>query len=184
MSTEVERIYCEISSLKKIIDEHGGPSDIVAFEALAAKCLLLAAASYYEKTVCGIIERHAKDIGASDAFVEFINNQALSRKYHTLFDWEKSNVNKFVRLFGGLFFKFMETKLACDDIKEAAREFMALGQGRNLLVHNNFAEYAMGLTSEDIKNKFDAALPLMTFFAESLRAFESSNSAPNGEDVP
>jgi hypothetical protein len=105
MSTEFGRIYCEILSLKKIVDQHGEPSDIVAFEALAAKCLLLAAASYYEKTVCGIIEKHAKDIGASEAFVEFINNQALSRMYHTLFDWEKSNINKFVRLFGGSFFR-------------------------------------------------------------------------------
>jgi hypothetical protein len=42
----------------------------------------------------------------------------------------------------------------------------------------------MGLTSEDIKKKFDAALPLMTFFSESLREFEINNAVPEDEDVP
>jgi hypothetical protein len=182
MSTEVERIYSEIAALKETIAKSGTPSDLVAFESLAAKCILLAAASYYEKAVCSIVVEYAQNAGASEVFLEFLNNQALNRKYHTLFEWDRNNVNKFIRLFGNSFFKFLESKLAADNIKEAAKEFMFLGRSRNMLVHDNFAEYALDITAEDIKKKFDVALPLLAFFAESLIEFGKEKSLPDSDN--
>ena len=85
MSTEVERIYSELISIKAAVE--GSPSDLVAFEATAAKSLLLAAASYFEKAVCEIIKNHARSVWNSLALVSFLDKQALERKFHSFFDW-------------------------------------------------------------------------------------------------
>lgn len=172
MNTEVERIYLEIVSARDIISKHGTASDIIAFEAMAAKYVLLSAASYFEKTVCDAILKYAESAGTSPAILSFIDGQALKRKYHTLFDWECSNINKFIRLFGNDFFKFMEPKLAEDGVRNAIQEFLFLGQTRNALVHDNFAEYKLDVTADDIKAKFDSACPLMNILTDSFAEFD------------
>jgi hypothetical protein len=172
MSNEIERIYSELTSIKEVITKNGSPSDIVAFEAIAAKSLLLAAASYFEKTVLELILKHAEKVTNSTAVVSFLDRQALKRKYHFLFDWESTNINKFIRLFGDRFGDFMAPRLAEETIKTAVKDFVFIGQTRNELSHNNFSEYSMQMTAEDIKSKFDSALPLVTFLAKSLNEFE------------
>ncbi len=151
MSTEVTRTYLELNSIKRVVLDHGMPSDIIAFEAMAAKCFLLAAASYFEKATCAVIRNHTERITGSLAIVSFLDKQALERKYHTLFDWKQSNINKFIRLFGNEFYNFVAPVLDRDKEKNAAIEFMTLGQMRNKLVHENFSEYLLEHTLDDIK---------------------------------
>lgn len=183
MSNEVERVYSELASVKDSISKNGSASDLVAFESIAAKSFILAAASYFEKAVCDLLVKHAENMSKSTTLVSFLDKQALNRKYHTLFNWEAANINKFLRLFGNDFFEFMGPKLAEDKIRTAAKEFLFLGQTRNELVHNNFSEYSLQITTEDIKGKFDTALPLMAFLAQSLEEFEQSRlQAPNSDD--
>jgi hypothetical protein len=172
MSNEIERIYLEITSIKEVVSRNGSPSDIIAFETIAAKSLLLAAASYFEKAILDLIKNHAGNMSNSKAIVSFIDRQALNRKYHMLFDWESNNINKFIRLFGSNFNDFMTPKLTEENVKNAVKEFMFIGQTRNDLAHNNFSEYSMQLTLEDIKTKYDVAFPLMAFLADSLKEFE------------
>jgi len=182
-SNEVERIYSEIISIKDVISKGGAPSDIVAYEAIAAKGLILSTASYFEKAVRELLIKHAESMFNSAALISFLDNQALYRKYHTLFDWERTNINKFIRLFGNYFFDFMEPRLTDEKIKNAIREFMFLGRTRNELVHNNFSEYPIEITSEDIKGKFDIALPLIAFLSQSLSEFEQANpKTPDSND--
>ncbi len=170
MSTEVERIYSELISIKALVE--GSPSDIVAFEAIAAKSMLLATASYFEKAVCEIIKNYAKSVWDSMVLISFLDKQALYGKYHSLFDWNSSNINKFIKLFGNEFYQFIEPSLTEDHVKAAIKEFMLLGRLRNDLVHNNFSEYPMQFTSKEIKTKFNIAFPLIRFLAESLTKFE------------
>jgi len=182
-SNEIERIYSEIISIKDVISKDGTPSDVVAYEALAVKSLILSTASYFEKAVRELLIKHAESMFYSTALTSFLDKQALYRKYHTLFDWEKTNINKFIRLFGNEFVNFMEQRLADEKIKDAIKEFMFIGQTRNELVHNNFSEYSIEITSEDIKKKFDIALPLMPFLVRSLFEFEQAKPpAPDSND--
>lgn len=179
MSNEVERIFSELVSIKEVIDKNGSPSDNVAFEPIATKTITLAAASYFEKAVCEILKKHAESMSNSTALVSFLDNQALNRKYHTFFDWKSTNINAFVRLFGNQFYVFMEPKLAEENIKNSIKEFIFIGQTRNELVHNNFSNYSIQLTLKDIKGKFDVALPLMAFLAESLSQFDAVVASEN-----
>lgn len=171
-SNEVERIYSEIISIKDMISKCGTPSDIVAYEAIAAKSLMLSSASYFEKAVREVLIKHAESMFNSTALISFLDNQALNRKYHSLFAWDTTNINMFLRLFGSEFYDFVKPKLTDENIISAIREFMFLGRTRNDLVHKNFSEYPIEITSEEIKRKFDTALPLMTFLAQCLFEFE------------
>ncbi len=183
MSNEVDRIYSELNAIKGVITDMGSPSDIVAFEPIASKSMLLATTSYFEKVICEMIMNHAERMSKATTIVSFIDKQALRRKYHTLFNWEKSNINKFIRLFGPQFSEYIEPQLNKDEIKSAVKEFMLLGQMRNELVHNNYSEYPMQMTTGDIKGKFDTALPLMVFLAESLSQFELARlQEPNSHE--
>ncbi|MGD0885387.1 MAG: HEPN domain-containing protein [Thermodesulfovibrionales bacterium] len=180
---EIERIYSEIISIKDVISRDGTPSDIVAYEAIAAKSLILSTASYFEKVVRELLIKHAESIFNSTALISFLDKQALYRKYHTLFDWDRTNINKFIRLFGNEFYDFMEPRLTDEKMINAIKEFMFIGQIRNELVHNNFSEYSIEITSEDIKRKFDMALPLMPFLVRSLVEFEQAKlQAPASND--
>lgn len=40
--------------------------------------------------------------------LNFLQKQALERKYHTLFEWDQKNANKFFGLFGGDFKKYVQ----------------------------------------------------------------------------
>ena len=93
---EVERIYQELIALRTIIGKAESPSDQNAFEALAAKTLLLASASYFERLICENIADAARSSGTSDALIQFIVKQGLNRKYHALFNWRNNNINEFL----------------------------------------------------------------------------------------
>ena len=97
---EVARIHSELLALREIVVLAQSPSDLIAFDVLAAKSLLLAAASHFERQLCDGIETAAAETGAGAPIVNFISKQALKRKFHTLFDWEKTNINNFLGLFG------------------------------------------------------------------------------------
>ena len=185
ISTDVDRVYAELQSIQVILTEHGSPSDVVAFETFAAKTLLLAAASYFEKTVIGLINEHMTAASLSSTVPYFLNKQALTRKYHTLFDWEKDNIKAFVKLFGTDFQQVTLSYLAEEQGGLAAAAFMQVGSLRNLLVHNNYANYDIGKNSGEIYTSYTQALKLLpllrTAFQECLSLF-AARVDTNGED--
>lgn len=155
---EVERIHEELVALRQIISNAQSPSDLNAFDVLAAKSLLLAAASYFERQICDGIEHAAGQTGATPEFVNFISKQGLKRKFHTLFDWEKTNVNGFLGLFGPEAKKVMDDEIRSDTkLQSAVQDFLFIGSQRNQLIHNNFASYPLSVDTKEIWEKFGRA---------------------------
>ena len=178
--TEVERIYLELSALRDLTVKAESPSDINAFESLAAKALLLAAASYFERRICEAIEATARDTGAAGPFVNFISKQGLERKYHQLFDWDKPNVNRFLGLFGADYKKIMDEDIQADDVLTTAiRDFMYLGSQRNQLVHKGFASFLLESNMIEIWDKFLSASKFLDWLPKKLVGL----SAPKQPDV-
>jgi len=170
---EVERIHGELLSLREIVASANSPSDLSAFDSLASKALLLAAASYFERVICDAIEGTARDTGTSEPFVHFISKQGLKRRYHQLFDWDKTNANSFFSLFGPEFKTSMEAEIKTNDsLKTAVTDFMYLGSQRNQLVHQNFASFLLDPSLEDLWTKFRSALKFAEWLPSKL--FESS----------
>ena len=85
-------------------------------------------------------------------------SKIIERQNHTLFDWKANNTNAFWKLFGEATKDSVRQRINSDDtLKTAEQSFIELGRQRNLLVHENFAEFDVNITVEEIYKKYRAA---------------------------
>ena len=104
--------------------------------------------------------------------LNFLQKQALDRKYHTLFDWDQKNANKFFGLFGTDFKQFVQKLIECDEqIKQQQKDFLELGKLRNLIVHKGIEAYSLTSDLDTIKMKFDNSLEFAIFFCNAFCNF-------------
>lgn len=168
--TDVDRVYAELKAVIEVVRVGGDVSDVVAIEAIAAKSLLLAAASHFERAIGDVIRGVAEESGTKLTYRHFIDKQALDRKYHTMFAWEAKNINRFLGLFGKESAARMAEAAKDDDISAAISDFILLGATRNLLVHENFAGFSLELTFEEVYARFESAVRLVDWLTQQLRS--------------
>lgn len=179
---DVERVYHELSAVRDLLRAQGTPSDVVAFEQLAAKTLLLCAASYFERSICSSLLEVAGETGSVQLFCTFIEKQALERKFHSMFDWKQPNANKFFALFGQEFSVWIRKQIRDDaGIDQSVREFMFVNNQRNILVHGNFAAISAEVTFEEAWSKYQAALRFVEWLSIKLREAAAGLPAPEPE---
>jgi hypothetical protein len=124
------------------------------------KVLLLSVASYFEVKVTELL----KQILLAEQCImvkSFLDKKALSRQYHTLFQWDQGakGVNQFFGYLGTDFKSFMSKKQeASTELQDAIADFMQLGAARNSMVHGNYATFKLDMTADDVKQKFESAL--------------------------
>lgn len=198
--TIIDQLHADFSAIVQRL-----PNDEISLrnvaEEIFRKGLLLAAASYFEKQIVTVIQDLVRTWGNdTTALNEFVRIKALERQYHTLFDWERSNANKFFGLFGDDFKAFMTVKCRDDGhLGDAIKAFLELGRERNRLVHLDFGSFALEKTAEEIyelyrraKSFVDVLAACFAEFNPNLRvAAESSSvsgptamSAANGTSSP
>lgn len=175
--SDVERIHEELLSLREIVSGSKSLSDVNAFENLAAKTLLLAAASFFEKSISQTILGCAKQTGTNEIFANFLEKQALERRFHSMFQWEAPNINRFLALFGTETKKAMENEIKDNELLSSAMsDFIYINSQRNLLVHNNFGAFSLDTAMDDIWRKFSSAKHLSDWLPKKLT--EVSSGAP------
>ena len=178
---EVERVYQELLDLRNIVAKAESPSDQIAFGTFAAKTLLLASASYFERQICENIANAARGAGTSDVLVQFIVKQGLERKYSALFNWKQNNINGFLAIFGDEAKKLMEGEIKADDsLKQATKDFLFIGSQRNDLVHNNFASFGLNYDMMEIWQKHQSASKFSEWFSECLSKLCAAASSKDG----
>ena len=116
--------------------------------------------------------------GSHEVITDFIDKQALERKYHSLFQWEASNANKFFSLFGEDMKKSLALEAKQDPPSSAISDFLFLGATRNELVHENFAAFSLDVTADDIMRKFRNASTFVDWFRSKLEAV-TAEAEPN-----
>lgn len=122
-----------------------------------AKIILLSVASYFETSITEVMKINL-NISCCPLTANFLDKKALSRQYHTLFQWEQSNANAFFSLFGDDFKAFMSSKVKeQSELDNAIKDFLLLGSLRNQLVHKNFVTFSLQITAADIMSKFESA---------------------------
>ncbi|WP_028206628.1 HEPN domain-containing protein [Paraburkholderia nodosa] len=158
--TEVDRLYEESSGLINFLS----PTSEISFQSMAGdnfrKVLLLAAASFFEYRICEIVTEFFRiRSNNSTMVVNFLRNKAISRQYHSWFDWDNStNANKFFALFGDEFKASIVTRVReTPDLKLAIEAFMEIGRERNKLVHQNFATFSMEKSLSEIFERYKQA---------------------------
>jgi hypothetical protein len=170
-TTAIDRLYTEHRDLEAHLLEHGQISFVSNVDANFRKALLLAAASYFEVRIRDCILDFVKERAARDELVTaFLKNKAIERQYHTYFDWEKTNANKFFSLFGPGFKERMAAAVAGNEqLKQAIAAFLEVGALRNNLVHQDFASFPLDKTVDDIYRLYKAALEFVDVLPTKLR---------------
>ena len=126
-----------------------------------SKNILLSVASFFEKEITDIIFEFAKTRSNNDdLIVSIIMIKAVKRQFHTYFSWDEAkNANSFFAVFGEDF-KAKMTKKVKEDAKleDSIKAFLQLGQERNKLVHQNYAEAILEKTAEEIYKLYQQAM--------------------------
>jgi hypothetical protein len=141
------------------------------------KHLVMAATSYFETEVRQAIEGFASSASENNpAIISLIKQKAIERQYHTYFDWDKRNANKFFSHFGESFSARCKQDVQTQkDLAEAIAAFLELGEMRNKLAHLNFALYPIEKTSDEIYELYNKATRFLHYIKTSL--VEASSSA-------
>lgn len=190
MQNPVEQLKKEYDSLVEYLNSTQQPSLISDLNKNFRKVLLLSAGSYFEHEVTTLLSNFVRSKSNNDdRIINFLEKQAISQKYHTLFSWgEKDkpdkpvkNANTFFKLFGDTFKTQVELdlKVVTGDSPEtielkkgrndSIEAFIEIGHLRNILVHSNFAAYNYDQkTTDEIFNLFKKALPFLEFISQKL----------------
>lgn len=175
----VDTIYGEFQDAVTCLREAGQISLQVMLEANLRKTLLLSAASYFEVQLTKEIKGFTEEItSGNDLIKALVEQKAISRQYHTWFDWDKPNANKFFSLFGPTFKDHMVAVQANDpQVTEWIKAFLTIGNSRNLLVHSDYASYYIDRTPDEIYALYQAANRFVAAVGEELRACSANNAA-------
>lgn len=104
--------------------------------------------------------------------LNFLKNQALDRKFHTLFQWDKNNANKFFSLFGSEFKGYIADKFKEDQrYKTYEKDFLELGNLRNLIVHEGIYTYSLVRTIESVYKLYKNSLNFVVLICKSLCSY-------------
>ena len=156
------------------------PSMAIMMESTLSKVLVLACASEIEADLQGIVIEYFQEVlPASSIALEFVRNKAISRQYHTYFDWDAANANKFFSLFGTSFKSDVSALVRADpELADAIRSFLELGLLRNNLVHQSYAAFTLEKTADEIFGLYEKARDFLSTLTQLLRSVGSTTEEP------
>jgi len=171
VATLVEVLYKDSIEVVQYLLEQGEISYSNTLGGAVPKIVLLAAASYLEVEVCRHInEFYGEVTGQQNEAVAFVNNKAVSRQYHTFFDWRSGSANSFFRLFGEDALSHFKVRMGSDvDLVVAVKDFCSLGNLRNQLVHGNYAAFALERTAQEIFVLYESTSRFVERIPELIR---------------
>ena len=186
----VDTLRQEYKDIEQYLADNTQVSMLNDFNKTSRKVLLLSASSYFEHEVTKVLKDFVSNISNGDErIINFLQKQAISGKYHQIFDWGSTsdptksakNANKFWSLFGEDFRKSIdeeikdnqndtpEVKLSKKNIRESIEGFLEIGHQRNVLVHSNFALYNYEQkTIDEIYDLFKKAEPFVEYLRSKL----------------
>ena len=152
----VQAVFEEFSAASDQLAKLGEVSLELTLKKNAAKLVLLGAASEFEVALCEVVRDFVRlSANNDDRIASLVEKKAISRQYHTWFDWNKPTANPFFSLFGSEFSDSMKKLIKEDDkFSASVSSFLEIGQLRNSLVHNNFSTFYMEKTAEEIHNSY------------------------------
>ncbi len=134
------------------------------------RSLILAVASHFEAEISAIVRalpgHHSKN---NPMLIALVDQKAVSRQYHTYFQWEGTSGNSFFSMFGPAYKAMCQKKVKEDSsFDQSVRAFLSLGSTRNQIVHLNFVEFSVDKTPEDIIKEFRLAQTFVDYVRSSL----------------
>ena len=179
----VERLYGDFNQLRGFLQDGQDGNGMVLLPVVEEnfpKALLLAVASHFEKRLTEIVKDFIKEVTTDDhPIVSLVEAKAIERQYHTWFAWRERNANLFFRLFGAGFKQYAQGQVNQEDgLQDSIRAFLEIGNERNQLVHEDFANFQMNKTSEDVYELYQSATLFVEWFPRAIREFSSADGEP------
>jgi hypothetical protein len=144
-------MYEDHRSVLSYLEDQQQASHHATLQTTLPKVLLLAAASEFEERVCNVLRDHVSAHTLDNKLLDLIEQKAIRRQYHTLFDWDSRNAGKFWSLFGQDFKSGMKKYCAQDSkLTSHISAFMEIGSLRNHMVHNNYASFVLEKTLDEV----------------------------------
>jgi PHD/YefM family antitoxin component YafN of YafNO toxin-antitoxin module len=167
----VDTLYDEYKRLTEFLLKNNEPSYFIIVENSLRKNLILASSSYFEHSITTTILNYFQFLSKENVLLtEFVKNKAISRQFHTYFNWNDSNANSFFGLFGPNFLAYMKSKIKSDEkLVISIKDFLELGGERNRIVHQNFASYNIDKTADEIFNAYKSARYFIDRFDKYLK---------------
>ncbi|MGI8499619.1 MAG: HEPN domain-containing protein [Hassallia sp.] len=166
----IDSIYKENLELLKYLQEQKEISFASQFDRTFKKSLLLSSASFFEEEICRIVQAFVERKTSNDKCItSLVKSKVIERQYHTYFDWKGNNANSFFKLFGDDFKKQLSEKVKNDPTLDSSiKAFLELGNMRNCLVHQNFANYIIDKTAEEVYQLYQKAMVFVQYLSDHL----------------
>lgn len=169
-SAKIKMLYDDYVALSSFFCSQNQISFATCINDVYRKSLLISAASFFEVEICKAIYGAAEKKGkANRAFVNFIENKVIKRQYHTFFAWNSPNTNNFWGLFGEDFKKNIRLEIKERKLEDAESAFLYIGRERNNLVHNDYVNFIINATFEEIYSKYKAACDFVDFIVDTIK---------------
>ncbi|KAA8885088.1 hypothetical protein F3087_30045 [Nocardia colli] len=157
MTGPVRSLYEDYRGLVEDLKDRS-PSGLAALNRTYHKVILVAAASSLENQVKRVIESMFREHGR-DELSFFVADRVMSRGYHQLFDWNNEKAKILFSSFGPGCAKLFEQTLKNDnEFNKEHFAFMRLGKLRNMLVHRDYATYALDETPDELYELYRLAV--------------------------
>lgn len=175
----VDTIYNDFRDAVQVLQDAKQISLQIMLEANLRKTLLLGAASYFEMRLTREVQAFTDEVTNRNEMVgTLIQQKAITRQYHSWFDWDKNNANKFFGMFGPVFKSHMAEILAKDaQLNDDIRSFLLIGAQRNYLVHSDYVSVYIDKTPAEIYSLYEAANRFVDTIGGELRSCSSKITA-------
>ncbi|MFZ4828239.1 MAG: HEPN domain-containing protein [Phototrophicaceae bacterium] len=176
----IETLYAENSDLREYLIQQGEISFVASVDKTFNKVLLLAIASYFEKHITDLlIQFFTIQTNNNQVIMKHIIDKTIERKYFQFFDSsnmsKKSGINPLIKIFGDDFKKSFDELIKSDkELESGILQFLELSNKRNELVHENFIDYLLQYSPQEIYVKFTRAV----YFVDTLERQLNEHFAP------
>ena len=180
MEIQCSNVPDRISELRKdhgelirFLKKEGKITLLTRAEDAFRKTLIVAVASHFEKQLAeAVVDIYFNRTQGSMALATFVRKQAFGRRYSQHFSWEGKNANSFFSQFGNDFRDHMKRKFQDDQVlKDAVRAFLKLGDLRNNMVHDNFADFQPNITADEVYELYLSAKQFVDLVPEAILEF-------------
>lgn len=177
----LQTFFADREQVAAKLQEAGDLSLVNTFATDLPRVFIVAAASNFEVTITQQVIEFFRSTSSQPGAAEFIERKALMRTYHSLFEWKSNSVKSFFQFFGVECREhYVELTQTHEWLEPAAKDFLALGRARNLLVHGDFSTHSPAMTADEVKSRCASAQRFVEAIPAILRLEELTAGGENG----
>lgn len=167
-SNIVEDFYSNYNDLLNLLEAKEELSLYVWFHENFNKIFVIVIANYFENEIKVTLKYFAQTKSRSPLIASFLE-KSMERQFHTYFDWDKKNANKFFSLFGEDFRRTAINDVNSNgDLDDGIKAFIEIVDTRNMLSHEKLLESDLTKTAEDFYKLYKKALVFIEYVKNKL----------------